>query len=187
MNDHLDQGDVAETVKLYFEKSNKLRPQATSTMSIQEVDAYLEQMSKVTREDDQQSVLTAVAKRCVVHLHLSADTYLCLELSSHDRLVLSCCLCYLGCSCILHCVPAFTVISIWAMEGNHMLVYFPLPLPFLSAPCISPVSPLHLPCLSSPFPLPLLLPTSLLPLHYLFPAAPPTSLLGSLNTNSLSP
>jgi len=63
MSDHLDQGDVADTVKVYFEKSKKLVPQKKSSVSLQEVDAYLEQMSKVTKEDDQQAVLTAVAKR----------------------------------------------------------------------------------------------------------------------------
>ena len=63
MSEHLDQGDVAETVRVYFEKSTKLPPQNKSTISLQEVDAYLEQMSKVTREDDQQKVLTMVAKR----------------------------------------------------------------------------------------------------------------------------
>lgn len=66
MSDHLDQGDVADTVKVFFEKSTKLPPQSKSTISIQEVDAYLEQMSKVTKEEDQQSVLTAVAKRYVL-------------------------------------------------------------------------------------------------------------------------
>ena len=63
MSEHLDQGDVAETVRVYFEKSTKLPPQNKSSISLQEVDAYLEQMSKVTREDDQQKVLTMVAKR----------------------------------------------------------------------------------------------------------------------------
>lgn len=63
MSDHLDQGDVADTVKVFFEKSRKLPPQSKSSLSLQEVDAYLEQMSKVTKEDDQESVLTSVAAR----------------------------------------------------------------------------------------------------------------------------
>ena len=63
MSDHLDQGDVAETVKVFFEKSTKLLPKEKSVLSLQEVDAYLEQMSKVTKEDDQESVLAAVAAR----------------------------------------------------------------------------------------------------------------------------
>lgn len=65
MSDHLDQGDVAETVKVFFEKSKKITPQSSSSMSLQEVDEYLEQMSKVTREEDQQNVLTNVTKRYV--------------------------------------------------------------------------------------------------------------------------
>ena len=63
MSEHLDQGDVAETVKTFFDKSRKLPPQEKSSLSLQEVDAYLEQMSNVTKEDDQESVLRTVASR----------------------------------------------------------------------------------------------------------------------------
>jgi len=65
MTEHLDQGDVADTVSVFFEKSGKLPPQRESSLTLQEVDGYLEQMSQVTKEDDQQAVLTSVAKRWV--------------------------------------------------------------------------------------------------------------------------
>uniref|UniRef100_K1Q677 DNA ligase 3 n=1 Tax=Magallana gigas TaxID=29159 RepID=K1Q677_MAGGI len=59
----LDQGDVAETVRLYFEESKRLPPQKKSLLSLQQVDNYLDELSKVTKEDDQQRILTKVAKR----------------------------------------------------------------------------------------------------------------------------
>lgn len=99
------QGDVAETVRLYFEESKRLPPQKKSLLSLQQValiyweagftsfeiccewifwfmnnyivqhkllmlwsckvDDYLDELSKVTKEDDQQRILTKVAKRLV--------------------------------------------------------------------------------------------------------------------------
>ncbi|XP_067951592.1 DNA ligase 3-like [Watersipora subatra] len=79
MSDHLDNGDVAETVKVFFEKSRKLSPQKHSILSLQEVDEYLEQMSKVTKEDDQEAVLTAIAARSS-----SNDLKMVVRLIKHD-------------------------------------------------------------------------------------------------------
>ncbi|NXN32756.1 DNLI3 ligase, partial [Nycticryphes semicollaris] len=60
----LEQGDVSETIRLFFEQSKTCPPAAKSLLTIQEVDEFLIQLSKLTKEDDQQSVLQHIARRC---------------------------------------------------------------------------------------------------------------------------
>ncbi|NXD86423.1 DNLI3 ligase, partial [Halcyon senegalensis] len=60
----LEQGDVSETVRLFFEQSKSCPPAAKSLLTIQEVDEFLIQLSKLTKEDDQQSVLQHISRRC---------------------------------------------------------------------------------------------------------------------------
>ncbi|NXJ62493.1 DNLI3 ligase, partial [Rostratula benghalensis] len=60
----LEQGDVSETIRLFFEQSKTCPPAAKSLLTIQEVDEFLIQLSKLTKEDDQQSVLQHITRRC---------------------------------------------------------------------------------------------------------------------------
>ncbi|NXW66081.1 DNLI3 ligase, partial [Eurystomus gularis] len=60
----LEQGDVSETVRLFFEQSKSCPPAAKSLLTIQEVDEFLIQLSKLTKEDDQQSVLQHITRKC---------------------------------------------------------------------------------------------------------------------------
>ncbi|KAM6242051.1 DNA ligase 3 isoform 1-T1 [Porphyrio hochstetteri] len=60
----LEQGDVSETIRLFFEQSKTCPPAAKSLLTIQEVDEFLLQLSKLTKEDDQQSVLQHITRRC---------------------------------------------------------------------------------------------------------------------------
>ncbi|NXY63828.1 DNLI3 ligase, partial [Callaeas wilsoni] len=60
----LEQGDVSETVRIFFEQSKTCPPAAKSLLTIQEVDEFLIQLSKLTKEDDQQSVLQQISRRC---------------------------------------------------------------------------------------------------------------------------
>ncbi|NWW90038.1 DNLI3 ligase, partial [Rhynochetos jubatus] len=60
----LEQGDVSETIRLFFEQSKSCPPAAKSLLTIQEVDEFLLQLSKLTKEDDQQSVLQHITRRC---------------------------------------------------------------------------------------------------------------------------
>ncbi|NXG55021.1 DNLI3 ligase, partial [Hemiprocne comata] len=60
----LEQGDVSETIRLFFEQSKSCPPAAKSHLTIQEVDEFLIQLSKLTKEDDQQSVLQRITRRC---------------------------------------------------------------------------------------------------------------------------
>ncbi|NWQ61463.1 DNLI3 ligase, partial [Neopipo cinnamomea] len=60
----LEQGDVSETIRIFFEQSKTCPPAAKSLLTIQEVDEFLIQLSKLTKEDDQQSVLQQISRRC---------------------------------------------------------------------------------------------------------------------------
>ncbi|XP_059342911.1 DNA ligase 3 isoform X1 [Ammospiza nelsoni] len=60
----LEQGDVSETIRIFFEQSKTCPPAAKSLLTIQEVDEFLMQLSKLTKEDDQQSVLQQMSRRC---------------------------------------------------------------------------------------------------------------------------
>lgn len=75
----LDEGDVAETVRIFFEKSKLLLPAKKSTLTLQQVDYFLEELSLVTKEDDQQRILTKIAKRCTLN-----DLKMVIRLIKHD-------------------------------------------------------------------------------------------------------
>ncbi|XP_051748942.1 LOW QUALITY PROTEIN: DNA ligase 3 [Ctenopharyngodon idella] len=60
----LEQGDVSETVRMFFEDSKSFPPAAKSLLTIQEVDASLTRLSQLTKEDDQQAELQDIAKKC---------------------------------------------------------------------------------------------------------------------------
>lgn len=57
------QGDVSETVRIFFEQSKSSPPAAKSLLTIQEVDEFLTQLSKLSKEDDQQNLLQDVTNR----------------------------------------------------------------------------------------------------------------------------
>ncbi|XP_053379767.1 DNA ligase 3-like [Mercenaria mercenaria] len=79
MLEDLDQGDVAETVKIFFEQSKVLPPQKKCNFTIQEVNHYLEDLTKVTKEDDQEKVLAKIAQRCTGN-----DLKMVIRLIKHD-------------------------------------------------------------------------------------------------------
>ncbi|XP_076867228.1 DNA ligase 3 isoform X2 [Brachyhypopomus gauderio] len=60
----LAQGDVSETVRIFFEASKLFPPSAKSLLTIQEVDASLNRLAQLTKEDDQQAELQNIAKKC---------------------------------------------------------------------------------------------------------------------------
>ncbi|KFM79410.1 hypothetical protein X975_04361, partial [Stegodyphus mimosarum] len=64
MLEDLEQGDVAETIKVFFESSKSFPPESKSTLTLQEVDSYLDQLTRVSREVEHFQILTKVAKRC---------------------------------------------------------------------------------------------------------------------------
>lgn len=56
MLEHLEQGDVAETVTAFFEKSKKVKEAQKSKLTVHDVDSFLARLSGLTREDDQQVI-----------------------------------------------------------------------------------------------------------------------------------
>ncbi|CAG2221092.1 LIG3 [Mytilus edulis] len=64
MVEDLNQGDVAETIKTFLEQSQMILPQKRSTLMLKEIDQYLEELTKVRKEDDQIQILREVTQRC---------------------------------------------------------------------------------------------------------------------------
>ncbi|XP_030601943.1 DNA ligase 3 [Archocentrus centrarchus] len=75
----LEQGDVSETVRMFFEDSKSFPPAAKSLLTIQEVDASLTRLSQLTKEDEQQNELEDIAKKCT-----SNDLKCIIRLIKHD-------------------------------------------------------------------------------------------------------
>jgi DNA ligase-3 len=55
---------VADTVRYYFGKSNKVKPANESTLTLDEVDAYLDRLTEITKENDQLKCLEEIVKKC---------------------------------------------------------------------------------------------------------------------------
>ncbi|KAJ8922088.1 hypothetical protein NQ315_008729 [Exocentrus adspersus] len=53
MLEHLEQGDIGETIQKFFEESHKCKPAKKSTLTVKEVDDFLVELSKLTKEDEQ--------------------------------------------------------------------------------------------------------------------------------------
>ncbi|BES96201.1 DNA ligase [Nesidiocoris tenuis] len=79
MLESLEQGDVAETIREFFEKSSKVQPSKKSQLTIQEVDAFLEHLAKLTKEEDQSNHFSKIAVKCT-----SNDLKLIIRLVKHD-------------------------------------------------------------------------------------------------------
>nr|KAF6416077.1 DNA ligase 3 [Molossus molossus] len=75
----LEQGDVSETIRVFFEQSRSFPPAAKSLLTIQEVDEFLLRLSKLTKEDEQQQALQDIASRCTAN-----DLKCIIRLIKHD-------------------------------------------------------------------------------------------------------
>ncbi len=64
MTDHLNKGDVSETCRHFFGQSEDPRPLKASQLTLSEVDAFLDKLTTVTKDDDQVRVLTSLVKKC---------------------------------------------------------------------------------------------------------------------------
>lgn len=63
MSEHLNKGDVSETVKYYFKRSNGPKSAAGSSLTCAEVDAYLDELTGLTKESEQVKYLGKIVKR----------------------------------------------------------------------------------------------------------------------------
>lgn len=77
---HLENGDVSETIRLYFEKSqSKLKPCKRSELYLHEVDAFLEELSKLSREEEQVEKFEWICQKCTAN-----DLKVIVRLIKHD-------------------------------------------------------------------------------------------------------
>ncbi|XP_046733837.1 DNA ligase 3-like [Diprion similis] len=79
MLEHLEQGDVAETIHAAFEESSLLQPSAQSHLTVQEVDQFLEKLSLLTKEDEQIQHFKSIVTRCTAN-----DLKMVIRLVKHD-------------------------------------------------------------------------------------------------------
>ncbi|XP_063390729.1 DNA ligase 3 [Cydia fagiglandana] len=61
---HLENGDVADTITHFFSKSKKFQPSTESTLSMQDVEEFLEGLSKLTKEDEQIYHFKKIVNKC---------------------------------------------------------------------------------------------------------------------------
>lgn len=63
MIEDLEKGDVAETIRIFFEKSNNinLKPSKKSTLTLSKVDSFLDKLSVETTEAAQINLFKSIA------------------------------------------------------------------------------------------------------------------------------
>ncbi|KAI8420782.1 hypothetical protein MSG28_007990 [Choristoneura fumiferana] len=61
---HLEKGDIADTIHHFFTKSKKFQPVSESTLTIQEVEEFLEGLSKLTKEEEQIYHFKTIVRKC---------------------------------------------------------------------------------------------------------------------------
>ncbi|XP_033342814.2 DNA ligase 3 [Megalopta genalis] len=79
MLEHLAQGDVAETIRSFFENSVASKPAGKSVLTLQEVDQFLAKLSTLTKENEQTQHFRSVLPRCT-----SNDLKTIVRLIKHD-------------------------------------------------------------------------------------------------------
>ncbi|KAJ8980791.1 hypothetical protein NQ317_004793 [Molorchus minor] len=64
MLEHLELGDIGETIQKFFEESIKTKPAKKSTLTVKEVDSFLSNLTKLTREEDQMEHFQKIVPKC---------------------------------------------------------------------------------------------------------------------------
>lgn len=79
MLEHLEQGDIGETIQNFFETSNGVKPSKKSKLTIFDVDDFLEELSQRTKEDEQIDHFKKLLKKCTPN-----DLKVVIRLIKHD-------------------------------------------------------------------------------------------------------
>lgn len=79
MLEDLEQGDIGETIQNFFEKSTKISPAKKSFLTLQQVDDFLEELSAMTKEEEQIHHFKKIIKLCT-----SNDLKIIIRLIKHD-------------------------------------------------------------------------------------------------------
>lgn len=61
MLEDLEKGDVAETIKIFFEKSNSIKPAEKSILTLRKVDNFLDKLAVETTEAAQMNLFKSIA------------------------------------------------------------------------------------------------------------------------------
>lgn len=75
----LEKGDIAETIRSFYESSLVIKPASESTLSLQEIDLFLERLAKLTKEDEQMFHFKSIIGRCTLD-----DLKMIIRLIKHD-------------------------------------------------------------------------------------------------------
>lgn len=75
----LEKGDVSETIQRFFEESKKVKPASKSLLTIKEVDEFLEELSQLTKEDEQIEHFEKIITKCTAN-----DLKVIIRLIKHD-------------------------------------------------------------------------------------------------------
>lgn len=78
-DDVAETGDVSETVVNFFENSHKVKPAGESTLTLQEVDKFLETLCNLTQEQQQIKHFETIIKKCS-----AGDIRTIIRLIKHD-------------------------------------------------------------------------------------------------------
>ncbi|VVC27205.1 Nucleic acid-binding, OB-fold,BRCT domain,DNA ligase 3, BRCT domain,DNA ligase, ATP-dependent,DNA [Cinara cedri] len=81
MLEDLEKGDIAETIKIFFEKSNNVdsKPSKKSTLTLSQVDRYLDKLSHETTEAAQLNLFKSISMQCTEN-----DLKMIIRLIRHD-------------------------------------------------------------------------------------------------------
>lgn len=61
---HLEQGDIADTISHFFNKSSIFQPATESTLTVHNIEEFLEELSKLTKEEEQIHCFKKIVKKC---------------------------------------------------------------------------------------------------------------------------
>ncbi|KAJ3665171.1 hypothetical protein Zmor_000681 [Zophobas morio] len=76
---HLEQGDVGQAIQYFFEQNKEYKPVKKSTLTIHEVDEFLETLTTLSKEEDQYNQFKTFIKKCT-----SNDLKVVVRLIKHD-------------------------------------------------------------------------------------------------------
>ncbi|XP_054263883.1 DNA ligase 3 isoform X2 [Macrosteles quadrilineatus] len=79
MLEDLEQGDVAETIRVFFEQSKLAIPAKKSLLTLPDVDVFLEKLSKLTKEEEQINHFKQIVDKCTPN-----DLKMIIRLVKHD-------------------------------------------------------------------------------------------------------
>ncbi|XP_967954.1 DNA ligase 3 [Tribolium castaneum] len=79
MLEHLEQGDVSETIQVFYERSKSFKPVKKSTLTLQQVDEFLQDLTNLTKEEEQTAHLKTFASKCTAN-----DLKIVIRLIKHD-------------------------------------------------------------------------------------------------------